>query len=236
MSRPALFALALLPLTLACGDAPDEDRRDEASSGTVPYCEDVERGMTVDEVTSFGISGADFLERIPADTVGRASFEGMGESALDIRIAVDVDSLRYVESTVTTPDPDGPVALIAVFCPDRIEADAEVSFVSEDGQLAESLDIVLSLNDATDGMDEPGAVTFHTTLDPSDVVGSLELDHFMDVDAYDSTTLYFDGSIVDQVVVGAIDAMGELTGAGGPDAVAMAVLYPVAVFDASPAE
>ncbi|HCH62653.1 MAG: hypothetical protein CL927_12520 [Deltaproteobacteria bacterium] len=236
MSRPALFALAIVPFAVACGDDPGEAPVDGDSSSAMPYCEDVERALTVDEVTDFGVSGAEFLDQVPAASVGLASFEGMGESTLEVGIVVDSSSLRYVESTPKTPDTGGPVPLIAVHCSDRIEVDAEVTLVSDDGQLAESLNITLSLSDPASGVSEPGALVFRTTLDPSNIVGSLDLDNFMDVDAYDTATLYLEGTIVDQVMVGAFDAMGEITQTGGADAIAMAVLYPVVVFDASPAE
>lgn len=233
MSRLALFSIALLPFAIACDDEPSEEGEGPIPSSPMPYCEDVETAMSADDVGSFGVSGANFLAQIPANAIGEAAFEGADASDLEVEITVDADSLRFVESTRVSPETDGPVPSIAVMCADRIEVNARMALVTVDGQLAETIDLVLSLQDPAQAMNVPGAVEFRTELDPDGIDGALDIGDFVNLDDYDTVSLYLNGGIVDGVLEGDLEAMGEVVTGDGDDGVAMAALFPVADFDAT---
>ena len=152
---------------------------------------------------------------------------------LEVEITVDADSLCFVESTEVYPETDGPVPAIAVMCADRIEVNARMALVTADGQLAETIDLVLSLQDLAQAMNVSGAVEFRTELDPDSIDGALDIGDFVNLNDYDTVSLYLDGGIVDGVLEGNLEAMGEVVTGDGEDGVAMAALFPVADFDAT---
>lgn len=233
MSRLALFTIVLLPFAIACDNEPSEKGVDPIPSSSAPYCDDVETAMSADDVGSFGVSGADFLAQIPANAFGEVAFEGADASDLEVEVTVDADSLRFVESTAMPAETDGPVPAIGVMCADRIEVNAQMALVTADGQLAETIDLVLSLQDPARAMNVPGAVEFRTELDPDGIDGALDIGEFVNLEEYDTVSLYLNGGIVDGVLAGTLEALAEVDTGDGKDDVVMAALFPVADFDAT---
>ena len=209
MTRLSHFMLAALPLTLLACDW-ERDRQDDEGEGFMPHCEETASAIELSEVR-FGVLGADFAAAVPAQLDGAADFEGLDSSALSIDLVVDESSLRFIESTEAVPDTTGPVATIAVFCMDRMELDAELTMVSEDGQIDERIDVVLAIED--DGTDEPTPLymDFRVELDADALGGSLSLEDYTDPGSFDSIRLFLAGGIFEGAFEGDLSAMGEET-------------------------
>ena len=228
MSRLTLFALTLIPFAIACGDESSEEEEAPLPSSSGPYCEDTASPMAADDESSFGVTGGEFLAALPSDFIGVASFEGMGDSNLELRITVDEDSLRFVESVAVYPETDGPVPAIDVMCGDRIEIDVRMELHTEDGQLAETIDTTMSMVDHEVMMTEPGAISAWIELEADAINGSLDMGDYLNPDEFDSATFYVDAMIVDSELVGNISALGEVVTSEGEDGTAMAAIFPVA--------
>ncbi len=228
MSRLSLAALLLLPLAVACGKDDGEDNTDENVDG-MPYCEDVASEMAPEDVSAFGLSGQAFLDSIPVEMVGAVDFADVGAVGLSVEFIVDASSLRSIASEAVYPETDGPVPDIAVICPARVEADAQIRVFSEDGRLAEQLEVVLSSSDPAELGGPEGEVVFFVDLDQDALEGSLDLADFADVGSYDEVSLSLSGSLLDHELMGELAAMGERVDGNA----ASATVIPVASLEAT---
>jgi|GEM_PF-6186293 len=227
MSRHALFALALLPFAIACDKDPEDP-----SDNNMPHCEDVASPLAPEEDGGFGMSGQDLLDAIPAQLDGASLFADDSESNLQVLISVDAESLRAVASEAVYPDTDGPVPDIAVICPSRVEVDAQIQLLTEDGRLAETLEVVLASDDPAEMGSPAGEVHFSAELDHENLEGSLDLADFADLSAYDSVSMSVFGAILDGALEGELSGQGEAVQGN----TAMAEMIPVAALQAVAAE
>jgi len=208
MPRLPILAFVLIPVAVAC-DKETEDVSGDPPTGAMPHCDETVSSMTPDEESTFGLLGQDFLDRVPSELSGFADFEGGDSSELEMVVRVDVASLRAVASVEAPIETSGPVPAIAIYCDDRIEVDAELEIFTDDGQLAESFSVVLVSTDGEDPEAEPGDVFFNLGLGGG-FEGSLDIEDFVDEDAYDSIALSMSGSFVEQAFVGELMATGEV--------------------------
>jgi hypothetical protein len=209
MSRLALLAFVLAPLAVACDKESEEADNDGPGAGTMPHCEDTVSAMTPDEESTFGLLGQDFLNRIPADVSGVATFEGASSSGMEMSLRVDVASLRAVASVEAPIETDGPVPAIAIYCDDRIEVDAQLELFTDDGQLAERFSVVLVSTEGTNPDMEADDVFFSLALEDS-FEGTMAVEDFVDVDGYDTISVSISGGFVDQAFLGEVMATGEV--------------------------
>jgi len=224
MTRLVHLALAALPLTLlAC----DKEEGEDTPADGMPYCDDVSSALDPADAP-FGLLGADFVAAVPDHMEGMADFEARENSALSVDIAVDAASLRFVDSVEVYPDTDGPVPDIAVICPDRMELDAQLSISTADGQLAESLDIILVVSDSIEGGAPEMLIELGADLDPDAMGGSLDLADYTDPESFDSVSLSLHASILEGALEGELSAMGEKV----DGQTASATMIPVALLSA----
>lgn len=233
MSRLSLMALALLPLAVACDkDGEDSTHDDDHHASNMPYCEDTAAPLAPEDDGGFGLSGQAFLDSIPAQLDGSAGFADDGEAGLQVVVSVDPASLRSVASEAVYPDTGGPSPSIAVICPHRVEVDATVELHSDDGQLAEVLEVVLVTVDPAEMGSPLGEVVFSAELDPDALGGSLDLADFADLDAYDAVSMSVYAAILEGRLLGEVSAQGEAAQGN----TAMVERIPVADLDAVAAE
>lgn len=228
MTRIGLFALALVPLAIAC-DKDGEDNTDDTVDSAMPYCEDTASPMAPDDMSSFGLSGQQLLDSIPAQLVGASAFADGAEAGLTVRIVVDAASMRSVASEAVYPETGGPVPDIAVICPARMELDAQVELITEDGRLAETIEAVLSTDDPAEMGGVLGEVYFFADLDHEALSGTLDMADFADLDAYDKVSLSLSASILDHSLLGELGATGSRVDGN----TASATFLPVADLDAA---
>jgi hypothetical protein len=234
MNRTISMALALGTALVGCGKDDGEDNTDGSHSTEdgSPYCEDTESPMALDDESSFGLTGQAFLDAIPGQLDGSAEFAGGASAGLQVTVTVDADSLRSVASVAVYPDTGGESPAIAVICPARVEVDAQMQLVSDDGQLAETLTVVLSSSDPSELGTELGEVSFWADLDPDALGGTLDIGDFTDLSEWDTVSMSVYGAILEGRLTGEVSGMGEVVDGD----IAMAGSIPIASLDAVAAE
>jgi len=206
MTRLVHFAsAAVLPLALLACDK-EQEGEDRPADG-MPYCEDTVSFLDPADAP-FGLTGEDFLAAVPAELDGGADFEGMDSSALAIDIDIDAASLRFVESQAVYPQTSGPVPDIAVICPDRMEVDATMALSTADGQLAETLDLVLVVSHE-EGVEPEMRIDVSTELDLDALEGSFDIASYTDPDRFDTISMSLFASIYEGQLSGEINATGS---------------------------
>lgn len=237
MSR-SLFAsvlcLALAPALVACGGDDDDDDDDSKDGGRdtmeSPYCEESASPLAAGEAGPTGVSSDELLAAIPAELEGEVSFEDGVESGLSIVINVDAGSVRHVASEAVYPARGG--TDIGIICDDRVEVDAVVDLLSEDGRLAESLELALYAPAWEEGA-QPGTaeilVMGSAAMDPDGLEGSLDIHALHDTSDMDSVSMSMSLELVGAEAFGTIDGQGE----GTDGRTAWAVSLPVASFEAA---
>jgi len=207
MSWRPTFLLAAAVVAVAC-NKDGNDSSDSADTYSMPYCEDTPATMAPADVSAFGLSGQDFLDSLPAQLDGTASFDDSVETDLQVLLSVDASSLRMVDSEAVYPT-SGVVATIDVICPDRVEVDAQVQLLTADGRLAETLDVVLRTDDPAEMGAPLGQVYFSSDLDPDGLSGSLDLGSLYDLSGYTEVSMGMHATLLDGVLAGSVDAQGE---------------------------
>jgi len=203
----------LLLATLALGacdeadDGRDEDTDETDSYGAMPYCDEVVTALAPAD-PALGTTGEGFLDAIPADGATAVSWSDGAAGTLAFTITVAPESLRLVVAEAVYPETDGPSPAIAVECPDYIAIDATVLLETDDGRLAERLDAVLVL----DEHESPdGTIAFSASLDPDDLVGTLDVSSFLPRDDYDAVSLSLWAGLQGDALTGTLSAQGEGT-------------------------
>ncbi len=186
---------------LAC----TEDKGDTASEMAMPYCEDTATEVALDEETDLGFAAQAVVDLAvtPSPWAETFTWERGGSTELTLTVGPAGTAL-YVESEAVYPD-SGEVAAIGVECPNRVEVQAPVGFVTADGAFGESWDVVLSSVDGT-------TVTFGRELDPFGLTGSYDVLPDVGEPEYDELDLWVRGTFA------AAGATGEVSGsASGED-------------------
>lgn len=186
------WTLSLLPALILGCTSPDpeptpKDHADEAMGG----CDEISSPLTADEVTALGFAADEVLPML--EGAREADFVWARDgSATGLALALTpTGTYRYVESEPTQSAGGGPEPALAVeYCVDRVEIEAVLTFVTEDGSFDESLDIALSAEDA-------GYVSAFVRLDPASLSGTYDLDEDIallepDLDGIAEKTLFVD--------------------------------------------
>ena len=207
MTRTLLLALA--PLALVACPSPDDDAdgSEEPRDSAMPYCEDTATALAPED-EALGMTGAAFLESIPAEGLAPVAWADGPSGEVAHATAVDTATLRFVESVEVYPETDGPSPSIAVYCPDYIAVDGTLQLDSDDGRLAEGIDVVLVLDE--DQIDS-GGISFSAALDPDAMGGTLDLSDFLSPEDYDRVSLSLWGSFQGGALSGTLSAQGEGT-------------------------
>ena len=135
-----MFNFALFVTLFACSNT--EDQNDDLdNTGYMPYCEEVESPLELEEESPLGISGQDFMNSLALNYTTEVEFTAGSQSCLSGSLSPDTSTFRYVESTPVYPEaPEGEaVPAIAVDCPNYIAFEGTYTIVSEGGELDEEL-------------------------------------------------------------------------------------------------
>lgn len=161
----AALALALI----ACTGSEDDPNTKDDTAGEGAHCEDTVTDVAFDEVTALGFA-ADAVVALAdgahAETMRWASGDS---SPLAVTVTVGTTA-RMVDSEAVYPP--GTTVDIGLYCEDRVELDATLQLVSDDGLLDETLEGALV---SIDGL----SALFYATLEPDGLGGSLQMDDFM---------------------------------------------------------
>jgi hypothetical protein len=156
-----------------------------------PYCEETvtvlesldsptPAGATPNEIFALieGERSADFEYTEPNGDAMHVEIEpgGEGSTALALSRAANGE-LRWVDAEEVYPTGPGPVAEIAVYCPDRLEIDAQLELETADGVFAEIFDVVVGIDmDSVEGIGgELGVAVIREDFDPAGLMGALEV-------------------------------------------------------------
>jgi len=203
MLRPLCLAL-VLGLSLAASGCP---RNHGDLDG--PYCEDTRTDVAIGDASALGFSGADLvaLAISPSPWSDTLTWHEGGETGFTLTLAGGTTA-RHVESAAVYPD--GGMALdIAIECFDRIEVDADATFVSDDGSFDEAWPVVL---ESTDGL----TTRFAKTLDPFALGGTFDVMPLITEPDWDDVDLWiaasFDGEVTWGEVHGQVSGTEECAG------------------------
>lgn len=190
------LAALLVPALLVLAGCPSGDPAEG------PYCEDTRTALGADEVSALGFSPADVLADVPeSENVGLV-YADNSLSQLAVAFAADAAGAWFVDSEAVYPDTGGPQPAIAVICEDRVEIEGTLSFVSEDGAFAESLDAVLSAT--------AESTSLHQELDLDALVGTFDIVPFIQAEDYTDVSAWIDITFADGVSVGVV--AGQVSG------------------------
>lgn len=158
-----------------------------------PYCEETVTVLdSLDSPTPAGVTAGEVLAVIEGERHmqleyrepggGAAHVEidpgGEGSTELHIELSRQQDgALRWIDAQEVYPTGPGPVAEIAVHCPDRIEIDATLGFATVDGVFAELLDVTVQADiDEYNEVTGPlGVARIRRAFDPDELMGAFEV-------------------------------------------------------------
>ena len=114
-------------------------QNNDDNASYMPYCEDTETPITIDEVTAMGISGQDLMDNLALNYTTTVSFADGTVACLSGAISPDTTTFRFVESVPVYPEAPAGAAVpsIAVECSNYIAVDGTYSIASEGGALDE---------------------------------------------------------------------------------------------------
>lgn len=157
-----------------------------------PYCEETvtvlesldsptPAGATPNEIFALieGERSADFEYTEPNGDAMHVEIEPGGEGSTALTLALSRAAngeVRWVDAEEVYPTGPGPVAEIAVYCPDRLEIDAQLELETADGVFAEIFDVVVGVDmDEFGTGGELGVARIREEFDPSGLMGALEV-------------------------------------------------------------
>jgi len=156
-----------------------------------PHCEETVTVLdSLDSPTPAGVTAREVFELVegqretellysePGGGSIHVDIEPGGEGSTALSLAVSrhkSGELRWIDSKEVEPTGPGPIAEIAVDCPDRIEIDAQLSFATADGVFAELFDVVIAaeideFNEVTGPL---GLARIRQVFDPAELMGAL---------------------------------------------------------------
>lgn len=205
----------LSPLGLAaCDDgaeAPNDDMSLDGEGGD--SCIDTERALTLDEANDLGFTAQQLLDLVAGQQQSELSWTGAGMGAppagtTNVTVSLDTAnpvSIAYVSSE---PNPDSSLEIDAD-CSDRIVIELSASVVTDDGLLAESLDVTLGSSDGA-------SADWRGWLEPAEIGGTFPKDGDAD---FEFTGLQLSGAHSSAGVSGEV-GMELMSRGGGPDGIA----------------
>jgi hypothetical protein len=159
-----------------------------------PHCEESVTVLeSLDTPTPAGVSAGEILALIEGQRSAELRYAepgggsvhveiepgGEGSTALSLALSRRADGeLRWIDAHEVYPTGPGPVAEIAVYCPDRLEIDAQLEFETADGVFAELFEVVVGvdMDDELGGIGgELGVARIHERFDPAGLMGALEV-------------------------------------------------------------
>jgi hypothetical protein len=155
-----------------------------------PYCEETVTVLdSLDSPTPAGVTAGEIFASIegqrsaelnyvePGGGAVHVEIEPGGEGSTELILALTRHAdgqLRWIDAQEVYPTGPGPIAEIAVHCPDRLELDAQLEFESADGVFAELLDVTVEV-EVDEGTGELGVARIREAFDPASLAGAFEV-------------------------------------------------------------
>lgn len=158
-----------------------------------PHCEETATVLdSLDSPTPAGVTAREIFALIEGERSAELEYKepgggsvhveiepgGEGSTALSLGLSRKPNGeLRWIDAEEVHPTGPGPVAEIAVYCPDRLEIDAQLELDTADGVFAELFEVVVGVDmDEVEGIGgELGVARIHERFDPADLMGALEV-------------------------------------------------------------
>ncbi len=201
-------ALLVLPAVLvACtgggGDDPTDDRTGKIGLDEYPYCEATETEVSLDELTALGFAAQDVVAL--ADGEHQVTLTWADDTTTPMTLTATLDGRAlFVDEEAVYPEEGGPD--IGVVCDDHVAIEGTLELVTEDGQLAELVDVTFRSNDGL-------RADVWAELDPEDLGGTLVFDDFHEETDYDdrgmNVNASFDASGTSGEVGGTVSGTGD---------------------------
>lgn len=136
--------------------------------GDGPTCEDTATVIALDDDTALGFSANALvaLAVTPSPFAAELVYARGGTTALTLGVQNAAEA-RFIDSVAVYPD-DGVSPAIGIECHDRLEVDADATFVTADGAFNEAFAVVLR-SEAVD------TVTMNASLDPLALQGTYDI-------------------------------------------------------------
>jgi hypothetical protein len=155
-----------------------------------PYCEETVTVLdSLDSETPAGVTVGEIFAMVEGQRSTALNYVGPegdgvhvqiepgGEGSTELSLALTRDAdgeLRWIDAQEVYPTGPGPLAELAVSCPDRLEIDAQLEFESADGVFAELFDVTIGV-DMDEGQGELGVARIRESFDPAELMGALEV-------------------------------------------------------------
>lgn len=165
-------------------------------------CEETQLFWEVDEQSSFGLSGQEFLDRFPAELQGIALFFDGQESELQIYIETNANALwQIVNEPTEDNDNEDP-------CFDTLMARVDMILQTSDGLLNESLVLYMEMRDPATSTSPNGEIHFSATLE--DFNGTYDYMRDPNFAQLDGVQFFIFGSLLDNQIEATLSGRGTM--------------------------
>ena len=218
--------LALLGLVVTgCGDSNKDDDDtglmgiDDPNEYADSGCEVVEETpLEMDSVTDIGVSVADMVAALDGEHPATLTWSDGTITGLTVTIS-DITNPRFQDFEVVSASGSGP--LIEIACVDQVVVDIQLSVVTEDGQLNETV--------SHTAVQTEGAMAPSLSLELTETTGSFNAADWSD-ESFDSTWANLWADWEDGAISGDINGMGETRSGSGDEGIVSVTRIDVATF------
>lgn len=194
--RPTLLLFPLLfPLLVACKG--EKDASDGAS------CEDTLTPLSLEEISVLGFAPGDLLTLAEGSHAETLRWARGGETLVEIGLTYEDGDARFVDSEPVYPEDGDSSAAIWIECPDRVEVDVSITFVTEDGAFDELWACPLQ-------GEVVEMATFRQELDVDALGGTYDMDQDITEPDYDQRSAWVSGRFTAEGTTG--EVMGQVSG------------------------
>ncbi|WP_437680889.1 hypothetical protein [Sorangium sp. So ce131] len=185
-------------------------------------CDYEKKDIALDEASPLGISANDVLATVAGERSAELEWAKGGSTTATFSVGAPL-AARFVRSTEPEMGGPGITELPVEQCPDHLEIDVPLGFLTGDGAFAELLPATLTASQAD-------LATIHHRLDLDALEGTYEVTE-VDPSEFREVYVYLSGTLTGDAVAGDISGIAESHPVGsGPDASVSARPFDVAAF------
>ena len=209
----------LMLMLFACQDANDlgasEEPPPQDDASGMPYCEETVSPVSREDASLIGVAPSELLDALALAAPVTLLWEDGVADELGWSLVADETTLSFVESVAVYPDSGGPSPAIDVECSNYVSVDAVFSYRSGDGRLDETQSLTVAIYGPDSEYYQENLAVFGADLDLNGLGGTLEIENFVDLAAWDAVSVSVVGELSfgggEVALEGALSAMGETT-------------------------